>query len=560
MLAHRLLGWPVEVTWPASSETIVFELRLPRVLTAMAVGVALSLAGATFQGLLRNPLADPYVLGTASGAALGAAIALLLPIQVALLGFGLLHLFAFIGALAAVAVVYRVSRLGALNSLTSVLLTGYAVGSLLAAGLAMTMYLSGSNLRQIFFYLLGCFSLASWQQVAIGAADHRPRLDGDPARVPGRSTDCCWAKRPPRTLVSTCAGSGWCCLPRRRWSTAAAVAMSGLIGFVGLVVPHLVRLVVGPKRALVAAALGDLRRGVPGSDRSRRTHAGRAAGGRRHSRHRRSVLPVPAAPLPDRVRAVSGSALETPRTWLSTTARRRVLDAINVRIAAGELVALLGPNGAGQVDPAALHLGLAGRVAGGAVLIDDVPLDRIRAAGPRPPRGGRARPDARLLCAACRGARRARAVAARASAARAAQRGIGPQSKRPSSASESVICAGATCASCRLASASWRAGDGRGAGAAAAAAGRADGPSRPAPPSRGHGAAARPLDTRWSHDRRGAPRSSLWPATSSRRLLLLDQGRLVADGPPSAVLTPDRFQAVYGVDPRLISSALPAVT
>ena len=97
-----------------SAETIVLDLRLPRVLTAMAVGAALSLAGATYQGLLRNPLADPYVLGTASGAALGAAVALLVPIQIALLGPGPSHLLAFVGALVAVAVVYRVSRLGAL--------------------------------------------------------------------------------------------------------------------------------------------------------------------------------------------------------------------------------------------------------------------------------------------------------------------------------------------------------------------------------------------------------------------------------------------------------------
>jgi iron complex transport system permease protein len=245
MLFHRLLGMPVEVTWTTSAETIVFELRLPRVLMAAAVGAGLALAGAAFQGLLRNPLADPYVLGTASGAALGAAIALLLPIQVALIGFGLLHLFAFVGALAAVAVVYRVSRLGGLSSLTSVLLTGYAVGSLLAAGLAMTMYLAGSNLRQIFFYMLGSFSLASWPQVAIGL----------PIIVLGGVVILSRARSLNGLLLGeeTAAHLG---LDVRRERllllgaasliTAAAVAMSGLIGFVGLVVPHLVRLVVGP--------------------------------------------------------------------------------------------------------------------------------------------------------------------------------------------------------------------------------------------------------------------------------------------------------------------------
>ena len=245
LLAHRLLGWPVTVTWPASAETIIIELRLPRVFMAMAVGVALSLAGATFQGLLRNPLADPYVLGTASGAALGAAIALLVPVHLALLGFGLLHLLAFVGALLAVAVVYRISRLGALNSLTAVLLTGYAVGSLLAAGLAMTMYVSGSNLRQIFFYLLGSFSLASWPQVAVGL----------PIIAIGSVVILFRARSLNALLLGEDAAAHLGLDVRRErlvllgaatLITAAAVAMSGLIGFVGLVVPHLVRLVVGP--------------------------------------------------------------------------------------------------------------------------------------------------------------------------------------------------------------------------------------------------------------------------------------------------------------------------
>jgi iron complex transport system permease protein len=273
MLAHRMLGWPVSATWPQSSETIVIELRLPRVLTAMAVGAALSLAGATYQGLLRNPLADPYVLGTASGAALGAAVALLIPVQLALLGFGLLHVLAFAGALAAVAVVYRVSRLGALNSLTAVLLTGYAVGSLLAAGLAMTMYLAGNNLRQIFFYLLGSFAQSSWPELAVAL----PIIALGSAVILSRA----------RTLNGMLLGEQTAAhlgLDVRRERlillgaatlvTAASVAVSGLIGFVGLVVPHLVRLVVGPNaRSLlplsaiygaVFLALADLIARVPG--------------------------------------------------------------------------------------------------------------------------------------------------------------------------------------------------------------------------------------------------------------------------------------------------------
>ncbi|MDP8903865.1 MAG: iron ABC transporter permease [Chloroflexota bacterium] len=272
VLLHRL-GLPIPVTWPAASETIVLELRLPRVVTAMAVGVALSLAGATFQGLLRNPLADPYVLGTASGAALGAAVALVVPVPFALLGLGLTQAMAFTGAIASVAVVYRVARVGVLSSMTSLLLTGYAVGSLLAAGLALTMYLSGNTLRQIFFYLLGSFSLASWQQLALSLPVIA--VASSLIMLRGRALNGL-------LLGEEAAGHLGLDVRRERLLllglatllTAAAVAVSGLIGFVGLVVPHVVRLVVGPDArrllplsALVGAsflALADLVARVPG--------------------------------------------------------------------------------------------------------------------------------------------------------------------------------------------------------------------------------------------------------------------------------------------------------
>ncbi len=250
ILAHRLLGVDLGATWTEASETIVVDLRLPRVLTAMVVGTGLAMAGATFQGLLRNPLADPYVLGTASGAALGAAIAVLIPIRVVFLQFGLLHGLAFIGALGAVYTVYRLSRTGGLAPLTSLLLTGYAVGSLLAAGLAMAMYLSGTALNQIFSYLLGGFDGATWVRLA-GAA---PIIAFGGAAILLRA----------RTINGLLLGEETAAhlgidVPRERaillalasLITAAAVAVSGLIGFVGLVVPHVVRLAVGPSARLV---------------------------------------------------------------------------------------------------------------------------------------------------------------------------------------------------------------------------------------------------------------------------------------------------------------------
>jgi len=250
ILARRLFAWPVAETWSPAMETIVVELRLPRVITALIVGTGLAVAGTTFQGLLRNPLADPYVLGTASGAALGAAIGVLVPVQIAVLGFGLVNLLAFGGALLAVAAVYRLSGGGGVGSMTSVLLTGYAVGSLLAAGLAMAMYLAGSNIRQIFFYLLGSFAQSSWPQLLIGlpviaigcvlimlrARSLNALLLGDEAAV-HLGLD---VKRERLILLALAS-----------LITAAAVALAGLIGFVGLVVPHVVRLVVGPNARLV---------------------------------------------------------------------------------------------------------------------------------------------------------------------------------------------------------------------------------------------------------------------------------------------------------------------
>ena len=249
ILAQRL-GWPVTTAWPASAETIVVDLRLPRVLTAALVGAGLAVAGTTFQGLLRNPLADPYVLGTASGAALGAAIAVLIPVSVAWLGFGLIHLLAFSGALIAVTVVWRLARTTSLSSLTALLLTGYAVGSLLAAGLSIAMYASGAQLRQIVFYLLGGFSGASWPQLAAAA----------PLVVIGSVLILLRARSLNALLLGEETAANLGMNVRRERAillglaslvTAAAVAVSGLIGFVGLIVPHVVRLLVGPNARLV---------------------------------------------------------------------------------------------------------------------------------------------------------------------------------------------------------------------------------------------------------------------------------------------------------------------
>ena len=250
IVVHRLFGLQLGVAWTPASEAIVWDLRIPRVITAMVVGVALAVAGATFQGLLRNPLADPYVLGTASGAGLGAAIALILPIRVVALQFGLLHALAFVGALASMTVVYRLSRLSAWSGLTNLLLTGYAVGSLLAAGLAMAMYLSGASLREIFAFLLGGFERASWDRLALAV----PLVTLGSAVILLRAralNGLLLGEEAAAHLGVDVARERVVLLALGSLVTAAAVAISGLIGFVGLVVPHVVRLTMGPNARVV---------------------------------------------------------------------------------------------------------------------------------------------------------------------------------------------------------------------------------------------------------------------------------------------------------------------
>jgi iron complex transport system permease protein len=250
VILQQTLGIDIGVTWTPAVETIVWDLRVPRVLTSMIIGAGLAVAGVVFQGLLRNPLADPYVLGTASGAALGAAVAVVLPIQIAFLAFSLLHGFAFAGALFAAWLVFRLGGGGGPGGLTRLLLTGYAVASVLTAFLTLAMYVSGSELRQIFSFLLGGLSAASWQRLALAAPliivtcvlvmRRAHALDGmllGDAAAHHLGID---VRRERRVLLAL--GS---------MATAAGVAISGLIGFVGLVVPHVVRLIVGPRAIIV---------------------------------------------------------------------------------------------------------------------------------------------------------------------------------------------------------------------------------------------------------------------------------------------------------------------
>jgi len=153
-LASRLTGGASG----GSTDTIIWQIRIPRVLTAVIVGGALGTAGAVFQGLLRNPMADPYIIGTSGGAALGATIALMVPLQVSIFGFTFVSVAAFVGALGAVLLVYNIARVGPRTPVTTLLLTGFALSSILAAIMSFLMFISNNALRRIILWTMGGLS------------------------------------------------------------------------------------------------------------------------------------------------------------------------------------------------------------------------------------------------------------------------------------------------------------------------------------------------------------------------------------------------------------------
>ena len=154
-------------TWSGTLETIILDIRLPRVILAGLVGGALALAGATYQGLFRNPLADPYLIGVAQGAALGAVIGFLLPSPWHGMGFGIIPLLAFVGALISTTIVYTLARVGKTLPVTTLILAGVALGAFLGSIVSYLIISSGEKMHGIIFWLMGSFSLSQWSEVGV---------------------------------------------------------------------------------------------------------------------------------------------------------------------------------------------------------------------------------------------------------------------------------------------------------------------------------------------------------------------------------------------------------
>ncbi|WP_201276714.1 putative F420-0 ABC transporter permease subunit [Marisediminicola senii] len=229
---------------------IVWELRLPRVLTAAAVGAGLAIAGAVMQAITRNSLADPYLLGLSSGASLGAVAVLVVGVSV------LLPAAAFVGALVALAATLLIAGAGASLTPSRTILAGIAVSSLFAALTSFVIFwtATGDSYREILSWLLGSLAGARWPAVAI--AFGAVLVIGVPLMVSGRALDAfAFGDTSAAALGVHVTRTRWVLLVGTALLTGGMVAVSGSIGFVGLILPHAVRLVVGARhRALLPLA------------------------------------------------------------------------------------------------------------------------------------------------------------------------------------------------------------------------------------------------------------------------------------------------------------------
>lgn len=255
----RLIGWKLGISArpsdvPPSAEVILFQLRLPRVALAAIVGAALAASGTVFQGLFRNPLADPAIIGVSSGAALGAIAVIVFVGSGALGAFGV-PLAAFAGALLTAFLVYRLARIGPAVHVATLLLAGIAVAAAISSVMSLVMSFSGEQIRDIYAWLLGGLVGQGWQSIgaivplvalgvlAAGLTAHDLNLlslGEERAAQLGVEVD-----RLKRRSIAVGA-----------LLAACAVSMAGVIGFVGLMTPHLLRGFVGADhRRLLPAVL-----------------------------------------------------------------------------------------------------------------------------------------------------------------------------------------------------------------------------------------------------------------------------------------------------------------
>ena len=245
VVAAGLPGVELSPDVPEAWDTILWKLRLPRVAQAALVGAALAMSGAAYQGLFKNPLADPYLVGVASGAGLGAVVVLLTGIPMYLAGISLLPVAAFAGGTGAVAVAYSIARNSGGTPTTTLILAGVAIAALTGAVSSLLILRSDPELRPVLAWLMGSLISSEWKESAIVLAYVAPGMAvllgfGRILNVLQLSEDHAAMLGVPVEKVKLLL------IGAATLVTAAAVSFSGLIGFVGLVAPHVVRLIWGP--------------------------------------------------------------------------------------------------------------------------------------------------------------------------------------------------------------------------------------------------------------------------------------------------------------------------
>ncbi|MBP2133184.1 iron complex transport system permease protein [Methanomicrobium sp. W14] len=235
--------------WSVGDQTIIMDIRLPRILLGALVGISLALSGAALQSLFKNPMADPFILGISNGAALGATIVFVYG-STWIFSFYSLPAMAFIFGLATIFLVYYVARVGNTVPVNTLLLSGIAISALFSAVNSFIMFTGGQNLQQIMFWTMGGLSGRGWDYVWImlpfsiagiiimlylSRQLNAMMFGEESAQYLGIEVE----KLKKILLVTTAL------------ITSAAVSVSGIIGFVGLIIPHIVRLLTGPDHRIL---------------------------------------------------------------------------------------------------------------------------------------------------------------------------------------------------------------------------------------------------------------------------------------------------------------------
>lgn len=236
-------------SWPDSYESIIMDVRLPRIILGALVGSGLAVAGCAMQALFRNPMASPYILGISSGAAFGASLAIVLGISLGISVF-VVPFMAFTFAIITVFLVYNIAKIKGKVPMETLLLAGIAVGAFFTAQVSLIKYIAGEELRSIVFWLMGGLWASSWDKVAVAF----------PLILLGTSVIMFFS----RDLNLMLMGEEHALdlginveivkkiiLIFSSLVVAAAVSVSGIIGFIGLIIPHTMRIIVGPDHRIL---------------------------------------------------------------------------------------------------------------------------------------------------------------------------------------------------------------------------------------------------------------------------------------------------------------------